>query len=183
MKVGVILVTPVISDVLSAASSFRSALAAVLVPHASVNGFGFGVRSLDASLCRVWNVRGMCFLSFASANIHITPPTTTTVSYFNERVVFRQTRSQPQSSRPPTLDSWKRTTGKGTWQPTIILLQLLNTDLRMHIYWKTHHFVFELWCVYRAGKKNCYKIWWRFHPTHSLAVYLLSKMCSQLGLR
>lgn len=69
----------------------------------------------------------MCVLSLAAANMSIKP--VFSKAQFNKCVVFRQTWSQPQTSIHPRSTRGK-TTGQGTrtWQPTIILLQLLKAS-------------------------------------------------------
>lgn len=60
-----------------------------------------------------WDVKCMCFLSFGSANTRIKPYFFPPLSCFNKSVVFRQTRSQPQPFRAPTLNLGKKPLGRG----------------------------------------------------------------------
>lgn len=72
--------------------------------HICVNIFSLGAGSLGfVQLVRVLSVRA-CVLSFAGENISIKAVLSKT--QFNKCVVVRQTWSQPQTSRAPTLNSW-----------------------------------------------------------------------------
>lgn len=87
-----------------------------------------------------------CVLAFVGTNTHV--KLFLWLSHFNKQLVFRQTGSQPQPSRVPTLDLWKKTTAD-RWQPIIILLQLHNPVVHMR---KAHAFliygVFLKLCIY-----------------------------------
>lgn len=90
------------------------------------------------------------------------------LSHFNKRLVFSQTVSQPQPSRVPTLDLWKKTTAEGThrWQPVIILLQLHNSVVHMH---KANVFL-----IYDVFLELCIYLCFPQLVSHSLAPFLSS---------